>query len=305
MRWSLIICTFNRARSLAETLERLRHLSYPADDLEILVVDNASTDETPEVIEAASATMRNMVSLRADIPGLSHARNKGITAAHGQFIAFIDDDAWPDRNWLQALEKGFADENTACVGGRVAAVWPQDAPPAWLAERLFCFFSLVDYGKQRFLRYPDYPAGTNIAFRKSVFRDIGSFNEELGRTGELLLSMEEVDMCLRVEDAGYKVLYMPDAIVFHKVNETRLSETWLKQRAHWQGVSAALIEARRFTRTEIIRKLSKYVIFIIGGTIGTVIFTGIRNKKLAFFCRCQVILCKAYVRQVLRVKGER
>jgi GT2 family glycosyltransferase len=299
MRWTIIVCTFNRARDLAETIERLRCLSYPADDHEIVVVDNASTDETPEIIGKALATIPNLVSLRAEKPGLSHARNKGIAAARGELVAFIDDDAWPDKNWLHALDAGFVDAETACAGGRVEAVWPHDTPPAWLAERLFCFFSLVDYGKQKFLSYPDYPAGTNIAFRKSVFRELGLFREELGRTGASLLSMEEVDMCLRIEDAGLKVLYLPDAVVFHKIGENRICEAWLEQRSHWQGVSAALIEAGRLTNTEKIRKIAKYLIFVAGGTIGKIVCNGISNKKLGFFCRCQIILCKAYIKQLL------
>lgn len=299
MRWTIILCTFNRARDLADTLARLRLLSYPIDDHEILVVDNNSTDETPEVISAASADVGNLVSLRAVKPGLSHARNEGIAAARGELVAFIDDDAWPDPNWLQALENGFADKGTACVGGRVDAVWPHNAPPAWLAEQLFCFLTQVDYGARRFLRYPDYPAGTNIAFRKTVFQEIGLFREDLGRIGASLLSMEEVDICLRIEDAGYKVLYLPDAVVYHKVAENRLTEAWFEQRSHWQGVSAALVEARKFSLAKKIRKLIKYLIFIAGGALGNIAFTCIRNNKLAFFCRCQIILCKAYIKQLL------
>lgn len=298
MRWTIILCTFNRARDLAQALEKLRHLSYPADDHEILVVDNASTDETPEVIAAASTDMPNLVSLRAEKPGLSHARNNGMAAARGELVAFIDDDAWPDSDWLHALERGFIDTDTACVGGKVVAVWPQGTPPTWLAERLFCFFSLVDYGKPGILSYPDYPAGTNIAFRKSALKNVGFFSEELGRTGASLLSMEEVDMCLRIEDAGYKVVYLPEAIVHHKVSENRFNEVWLKQRSHCQGISAALIEARRFTKAGLLFKLVKYSLFIVGGTFGYILFTGIRNSKQAFFCTCQIALCKAYIKQI-------
>jgi glucosyl-dolichyl phosphate glucuronosyltransferase len=302
VRWTIIICTFNRARDLAEALERLRRLSYPEDQFEIVVVDNASTDETPEVIGAASVKIRNLVSVREDIPGLSRARNKGIATARGEFVAFIDDDAWAAENWLSALDSGFNDEETACVGGKVEAVWPQDVPPSWLPERLYGFYSIVDYGERRFLHYPDYPAGTNIAFRKAIFQNVGYFNDKVGRIGESLLSMEEVDICLRMERAGFKVAYLPEAIVYHRINPGRTNEAWVRQRSRYQGISAALIETDRFAKSTIVAKSIKYSFFIIIGLLGHTVFTIIRNKKLAFFCANQVILCTAYLKQLFSMR---
>lgn len=298
MRWSVIVCTFNRAHSLAETLERLGRLAYPVDEHEILVVDNGSTDGTAAVIGAAAAGMRNLVPLREATPGLSHARNRGIAAARGQFVAFIDDDAWPEPDWLTALERGFLPEDVMCVGGRVTAVWPDNAPPAWLPERLAGFYSLVDYGARQTLHYPDYPAGTNIAFRKSVLNEMAGFSEKLGRVGACLLSMEETDICLRIEAAGYRVSYRDDALVRHVIQPDRLTREWLGERARWQGVSAAVIEAGRFSRWAILRKVCRYSVFIAAGSAGRMIFTVLGKQRPAYFCACQNTLCRAYIRQI-------
>ena len=78
---------------------------------------------------------------------------------------------------------------------------------------------IADYGSRRILHYPNYPTGTNMAFRRSIFDQAGLFRHELGRIGGSLLSREETDLCLRVENAGYSIEYLPDAIVHHKVRK--------------------------------------------------------------------------------------
>jgi len=305
LRWSIVICSYNRAPDLAEALERLRDLRYPEGDFEILVVDNASTDCTAQVIRDAAVKSGNLVSVIAEKPGLSFARNLGITAARGELVAFIDDDAWPEPDWLTALDRGFQQEDVMCVGGKVVAAWPEGAPPSWIPERLHCFFSIVDHGAQRFLHYPDYPAGTNIAFRKSIFNSLKGFSENLGRIGNCLLSMEEVDICLRIEEVGYKILYRDDATVHHNIQSHRLTETWLLERANWQGVSAAVIEIAKFPKRIILAKIIKYLFFIVIGVIGNILLSILQDKKNAFFCRCQTILCKAYIRQVIGLAQRR
>jgi len=82
-----------------------------------------------------------------------------------------------------------------------------------------------------------------------MFDQIGLFRTELGRSGESLLSMEETDFCLRVERAGYRIVYLPDAVVHHKVHKKRLSKEWIMQRSYWQGVSAAVVEKDSVTYT--------------------------------------------------------
>jgi glucosyl-dolichyl phosphate glucuronosyltransferase len=297
MTWSIVICTHNRASNLKEALEKLRNLDYPQDKYEIIVVDNGSTDNTAEV--AAEAVRRDaIIYVKEEKLGLSYARNRGIETAKGEFIAFVDDDAWPEPEWLHKLDESFSGPQTACVGGKVVPVlqnhttWPQ-----WLHKRHLCFFTVIDYADRRKLHYAAYPLGTNIAFRKSVFVSIGCFNPELGRTGTSLLSMEEIEFCYRIERAGYDIWYNPDAIVHHKVHEERLTKDWVKQRAYWEGISAAVLERKNFTTAQIFLKYLKYFIFILGGTTGEIISNVLGNEKLAFFCACQNILCKAYLRK--------
>lgn len=293
--WSIIICTHNRSSNLVNALEKLAALDYPRDNYEIIVIDNGSTDDTSEVVAEASRH-ESIIYVREERVGLSYARNRGIETAGGAYIAFIDDDAWPEAGWLRKLEEVFKNPNVACAGGKVIPVLQKlTGWPHWLHRRHLSFFTVIDYPDQRKLHYAAYPLGTNIAFRKSVFAQIGYFDPSLGRTGTSLLSMEEIELCYRIENAGFDIVYTPEAIVNHKVHEERLTKEWVEQRAYWEGISAALLEWKNFTKIQLLLKYLKYLFFIFGGTTGKVVSQVLGNEMLEFFCACQTILCKAYL----------
>src|SRR6185369_16506406 len=143
----------------------------------------------------ASSRTRGIVYVREDRLGLSHARNRGILEARGELIAFIDDDALAEKEWLTELTAVFDDSSIACAGGLVLPAWQErTAWPQWLHPRLYCFYSTITEPAPREMHYPSYPVGTNIAFRKSALANAGIFNLQLGRIGDSLLSMEEVDI---------------------------------------------------------------------------------------------------------------
>jgi GT2 family glycosyltransferase len=297
MRWSIIICTHNRAADLAENLPRLKLIDYPPGQYEIMVIDNASTDDT-----SAVAFSEGVACIREERLGLSHARNRGIAEACGELIAFIDDDAWPEPDWLKKLDEAFADPQVACVGGRVIPAWKELVGwPDWLHERLIGFFSVVDYGARQELHYPNYPVGTNIAVRKKVFDEIGGFNADLGRRGTSLLSGEESELCLRIEKAGYRILYIPETVVHHMIHARRLTKEWVKERSYWQGISSALLERKFSPKSRRALRLVIYALFVVTGTVARVVFICLRREKIAFFCQCQVVLCKAYLKKVLEL----
>ena len=292
MPWSIIICSHNRAADLADNLPKVQALDYPLDRYEIIVIDNASSDGTAAV--AAAAGVR---CVREERLGLSHARNRGIAESRGELIGFIDDDAWPEPEWLQRLDDLFADPTVGCAGGQVVPEWGGNGKPSWLHERHVCLFTVVDYGDVTALRYSDYPAGTNIAFRRTVLESVGGFSSILGRTGQILLSGEETDLCLRVERAGYDIRYAPRAVVHHQIPASRLTKAWVKERAHWQGISAALLEQHYLSAPSRFVKLLKYVLFAVAGSLANIVFALLGQERDAFFCECQVALCQAYLKK--------
>ena len=299
MKWSVIICSHNRSADLVETLAAVSQLDYSQGEFEILVVDNASEDNTQEVVETANSQISNLRYLREERLGLSHARNTGISQASGEFIAFLDDDASPQPDWLQRLEACFAGPQVACVGGMVKPVWQKlSGWPDWLHPRLIGYFTVIDYPDFRPLGYPSCPAGTNVAFRRNIFAEVGYFNPQLGRTGTSLLSGEEADLCVAIEQAGYRIVYTPEAVVHHKVHENRLTRDWVLQRSYWGGVSAAILERRRFGLLNLASKTAKYFVLVMLSELMKRFFALSQTQKGAFFWQCQAMFSKAFLKHL-------
>ena len=241
---SVVICTHNRAQvvgaAVAHALEEAR-----AADSEVLVVDNASTDATPEVLARAGTDAALRVVQEPEL-GLSAARNRGLAEARGAVVAYLDDDALPRPGWLAALLAPYADARVACVGGRIVLRFP-GPPPAWLAPSLHGSFSEFDLGASpRRLRYreDDYPYGANISFRAETARAAGGFSTLVGPLGRHQLVFDETDLCFRLDQAGWEIRYAPDAVVDHLVLPERLTPEWLLQRHRTGGESEAVFVLR-------------------------------------------------------------
>ena len=137
VRWSIVICTFNRGNELKNAIEWLTELDFLGDTYEIIIVDNDSTDSTGEIVRSIAETRPDIVAIKEDQIGLSYARNTGVRAAKGEFVAFIDDDAKPDSNWLVKLEEGFRNPRVACVGGKVEPFF-EDSPSGLTDVCMYC-----------------------------------------------------------------------------------------------------------------------------------------------------------------------
>jgi GT2 family glycosyltransferase len=221
---SVVVCTRDRADSLADTLEALLRLDHPR--FEVIVVDNApATEETAELVRTRFAGDRRLRYIREPRPGLSRARNRGVAEARGEIVAFTDDDVVVDAGWLRGVDAGFGrDPRVGCVTGLV--------PPAELrTEAQLCFDQRVKWGsnlRPRLFdleehRAPDalYPyaaglfgAGANFAFERAFLREIGGFDEALG-AGSRARGGEDLDAFVRALRAGRALAYEPSAIAWH------------------------------------------------------------------------------------------
>ena len=258
---TVVVCTRNRAERLGGCLAHLADQvagagqsgSGEATDVEVVVVDNGSTDRTGAVAAAwcaADPGRRRLVT--EPVPGLSRARNRGVAAARGDVVLFVDDDAHAPRGWVAAHLAAYArDDRVVAVGGPVALFWPEGRP-SWLAPRLDHWFSAMDHGDEA-RRWPTAhgPYGTNMSVRRGALvasTDAGAggpFAERLGRRGRSLLSGEEGDLFERLWAAGGHIAYEPAALVLHAVTPDRLRRRWVLRRGWAQGRTNARRLARR------------------------------------------------------------
>ena len=244
---SIVICTHNRAQVLARAVEESVRQARPAG-AEVVVVDNASSDETPAVLarflEQVGPTLRVLQEPRL---GLSVARNRGLAEARGTVAVFLDDDAIPRLGWLAAMLAPYASGAVVCVGGPIRLRFPSP-PPSWLTTDFHASLSAYDLGQtpRRLHDCPpwEYPYGANVSFRVDVARALGGFSTRFGHRGGRQLQHEETDLCLRLDRAGGEIRYTPDAEVDHWVLAERLVPRWFLDRRWQHGQSAALFELR-------------------------------------------------------------
>ncbi len=230
MDFSILVCTHNRAASLAKTLQQLKQLVV-ADrySWEIIVIDNCSVDQTAAMLTDYPAQFPEGRFFHYYQPqiGLSHARNMAIDKAKGKLLLFTDDDVLPDQNWAEQLLATFDEFDCDACGGWIEPNWERP-PPRWLGEALYGYIALkVDpTGSKVVSEMDDFPYGANMAFRREVFDRLGGFDAELGRKGTQLAGGEELDMFNRLIHSGGQIIYNPKAKVKHAIESFRMRKRY-------------------------------------------------------------------------------
>ena len=260
-----MVCTHNRAAYLRKALRSLAEQALSPAAFEVVVVDNASTDETPSVVREARDGGMGIVAVHEKRRGLAHARNAGLEASRAPFVAYLDDDAIATPAWLSTLLEVFEEERPVpgCAGGRIDPIW--EAPrPAWLSDALLPYLAIIDWMPEPgLLDEPRYLAGANVAFARAALQEVGGFSPDLGRVGTQLLSNEEIAVERRLRRRGYRCYYHPAAAVSHHVPASRLERRWFVRRFYWQGVSDAVLEMLEEERSTS-RRLARSVVRGVG-----------------------------------------
>lgn len=222
-RISVVVCTYNGSRTLDECLAGLTALDYP--DYEVIVIDDGSTDASAEIARRYPVRL-----LSTENRGLSRARNTGLELATGRIVAYIDDDAYPDPHWLHHLATTFLRHDYAAVGG------PNLAPPGdgWIAE---CVANAPGNPVHVLVtdRDAEHIPGCNMAFRKSALEAVGGFDAQFRVAGD------DVDLCWRLADAGFRLGFNPAAVVWHH-RRNSLRAYWRQQRGY--GRAEGMLQRR-------------------------------------------------------------
>lgn len=225
---SLVICTYNRCRYLPGALETVRLQTASPALFELIIVDNASTDNTATIAHAFIAANPHLdcrYCYEAK-KGLSAARNRGIAEASSEVINYVDDDALLAPGYLQAMISFFNQNSKAAgAGGRVIPKYASGQPPEWMSKYLDGFIGKVEYGQQQkpFDHTMKYPVGCNMAYRKLVLQQAGGFNEALQFRSDDKYIFQQVK---KISPAIY---YIPDAVLQHYIDAHRLEINNFKQ----------------------------------------------------------------------------
>ena len=257
---SAIICTFKRPDYLRHALRSLCEQSLSCEEYEVIVVDNAVEARVQRVVKEFEDGRVNLRYLPEENVGLSRARNTGLKAAVGRYVAYLDDDARADTQWLEALVDAFeqASPAPAAIGGRVWLDW-QGEKPNWVPDRHLSVYTYVDHGNgAHSLGDDEYLVGANIAFEKDALRSVGGFDPNLGRQGLVLLSGEEAAILAQLQQMGKSVYYEPAAVVWHSVDQSRKRPSWLLRRLFWDGASQPLIDVPASERSRRATSMNAY-----------------------------------------------
>jgi glycosyltransferase involved in cell wall biosynthesis len=239
MNVSVVVCTHSAARwnELACAVHSISAQSYQPVELVIVV------DHNPPLLERAQARwpLATIVA-NASAPGLSGARNTGVAHATGRIVAFLDDDAVAAPDWLERLVESYAQDDVIGVGGRIEPNWVTGRPSWFPGE--FDWVVGCTYTGMPLDRAPvRNMIGANMSFRREVLDELTGFRREVGRAGSVPSGCEETEFCIRAGQRwpDRRVLYDPDAVVYHRVPASRGTATYFVARCFAEGRSKAAV----------------------------------------------------------------
>ncbi|MFE7208462.1 glycosyltransferase family 2 protein [Streptomyces sp. NPDC057611] len=244
---SVVICVYTEDRweDILAAVSSVRAQSRPA--LETLLV----VDHNPALLERLAEEYKEYrdggevrVLANAGPRGLSAGRNTGIAASRGEIVAFLDDDAVAERDWLRHFAEGYADPRVMAVGGRTVPVWASGRRPAWFPEEfdwvVGCTYRGLPPGRVRVRNV----LGGNASFRRTAFDAAGGFATGIGRDGDKRpLGCEETELCIRLTRSRPDAVLLIDdrAVIHHRVPEAREHFRYFRTRVYAEGLSKALV----------------------------------------------------------------
>ena len=236
---SVVVCAYTEERwdEINAAVASLRTQSIPAEEI-ILVVDHC-----PSLLARARRAFADIhVIASVGRPGLSGARNTGYEAAHGDVVAFLDDDATAAPDWLEQLQRTYQDGEVAGVGGLVVPNWV-DHRPGWFPEEFDWVVGCSHSGMPSATADVRNFVGANMSFRRDVLVGLGGFAGVLGRNGADASGCEETELCIRASTwhEHSRLVYEPAARVEHRVPRARGTWKYFLRRCYGEGKSKALV----------------------------------------------------------------
>jgi GT2 family glycosyltransferase len=266
LRISVVICAYTERRweDIVAAVVSIRAQTRPPVRT-ILVVDH-----NPRLLERARVAFPDVVVVpNGGRRGLSGGRNTGVSHAVGDVVAFLDDDARAQPDWLERLAAGYSSPSVMGVGGTVAPVWPGQRPP-WLPPEFDWVVGCTFAGMPTSSAPVRNLIGANMSFRREALDTVGGFTDGLGRVGARPLGCEETELGIRLRRwrAGVQLRYEPAAVVHHRVTGDRVAWGYFCARCYAEGFSKAMVSRlvgagdaleteRRYVRSVLPRAMAR------------------------------------------------
>jgi len=237
---SVVICAYTMARWQLTLLaiESVRRQTPPVSEL-LLVIDHNT--ELLERFRAHDPHLR--VIQNEEAPGLSGGRNTGVQASSGEYIAFLDDDAEAEPDWIRNMTRHLERAEVIGVGARVVPAWVGE-PTAWFPDEFLWVVGCSHRGLPTLASPVRNVSGGGMLLRRAVFDRAGYFSHHLGRTrSNLPLGGEETELCIRAQAVwpGAVLIYEPDAVILHHVSTARMTWSYYFLRCYAEGLSKATL----------------------------------------------------------------
>jgi GT2 family glycosyltransferase len=239
LRASILICAYadDRWQQLVDAVRSTG--AQTVAPLERIVV----VDHNPALLQRVRAHLPDVIALEnRGRRGLAGARNEGVSAASGDVIAFLDDDAVAEPDWLERLLRPYDQRDVVGVGGAIEPLWPGDRP-ALLAPEFDWVVGCTYRGMPTERAPVRNVIGANMSFRRSVLVDLGAFRDGLGRVGRHPLGCEETELCIRAHQAwpSARIVFEPSARVHHHVSADRVTWRYFRSRCYAEGLSKVAV----------------------------------------------------------------
>jgi cellulose synthase/poly-beta-1,6-N-acetylglucosamine synthase-like glycosyltransferase len=272
MTVTVVICAYTLERwdALGRAVASCASQTTPPDEVVVVI------DHNDELLARAAAELKNVRVLpNRSTKGLSGARNTGVAGSVGDVVAFLDDDAYADPDWLDALLGPFADPTVAGVGGWIVPDW-QGTPAEWFPETYYWILGCSYSGLPPTGATLRNPIGANMALRRRVFDEVGGFTSGIGRIGKVPLGCEETELCIRftANHPDDRFVLERRAVVHHLVPPSRLTWSYFRSRCWAEGLSKAAVSSLvgsrsglASERTHVLKAMPKELAASLGGVV--------------------------------------
>lgn len=286
LRFSVVVPVHNNTADLRNCIESLQALDYPRERYEIIVVDNNSTDDTATVATAMGIACLSETHFRSSYA----ARNTGIKAAKGEFIAFTDSDCIVDKGWLKAIDAVSGDEAAGCFAGEILSV-----PPATTVERFSDKIGLLrQKGPLSGWHFKPYAQTANAVYRKAVFDRIGLFDPTTNSGGDAAIAWRMLDR------TKFTIRFVPEAIVYHR-HRTNVSDLYAQFRRYGEADMYWALSQPDY-RLPAIEALEKDMVDLFAKHLEGLQAAGVEDEVqfLALRAATQVAHLSGYLQDLLR-----